>query len=96
MLFEEFPPALQAAVTAYDEARRASHGPNAPAMSDTNKATIALFIAAAIRAYRETSCDPHTAIGADLDGLGLAFGVLPRALGEPDATFRARILARIG
>lgn len=51
MLFEDFPPALQAAVTAYDEARRASHGSNEPAMSDTNKATIAPFIEAAVRAH---------------------------------------------
>lgn len=49
------PNPLRAAVDAYDDARRASHGPHEPPMSEANKATIAPFIAAAIRAYREAS-----------------------------------------
>ncbi|PZU95551.1 MAG: hypothetical protein DI527_00655 [Chelatococcus sp.] len=44
--------ALNAAVLAYDEARRAAHGPNEPAMSARNRETIAPMIAAAIAAYR--------------------------------------------
>jgi hypothetical protein len=51
LLFTDLAPALQAAVNAYDEARRRSHGPNEPAMSDANKATIAPMIMAAIVSY---------------------------------------------
>lgn len=39
---------IAAAVIAYDEARRASHGPNEQAMSDRNRQTIAPMIRAAV------------------------------------------------
>ena len=50
--FEDFSPELQAAVNAYDVARRASHYGMTPPMSDANKATIAPMILAAVEAYR--------------------------------------------
>lgn len=59
--FTDYPSEVQAAVTAYDEARRDLHdsykitGPRTPAMSDANKATIAPMIMAAVRAYVEAS-----------------------------------------
>lgn len=43
--------ALEAAVLAYDEARRTSYGRTEPAMSLRNRETIAPMIAAAILAY---------------------------------------------
>lgn len=55
--FADLPPELQAAVNAYDAARRelantyTITGPGEPAMSDANKATIAPMIFAAVRAY---------------------------------------------
>lgn len=58
--FSELPPKMQAAVTAYDDARRKLAdsyritGPGEPAMSDANKATIAPMIEAAIMAYSAT------------------------------------------
>ena len=54
--FSDYPPELQAAVNAYDEARRESRGRRSePAMSDANKASIAPMIMAAVRAYVEAS-----------------------------------------
>lgn len=58
--FSSLPPKLQAAVNAYDEARRrlansyTITGPGEPAMSDANKATIAPMIEAAVMAYSAT------------------------------------------
>lgn len=60
-LFSDYPAELQAAVNAYDEARRelansyTITGPGAPAMSDANKVTIAPMIMAAVRAYVEAT-----------------------------------------
>lgn len=57
--FADYPPALQAAVNAYDEARRTvwaqAYGSVSQPMSDANKASIAPMIAAAIQAYAEAS-----------------------------------------
>lgn len=53
--FEDWPPELQAAVNAYDEARRETHGPHTLSMSDANKSSIAPMIMAAVRAYFEAS-----------------------------------------
>ena len=58
--FSDLPAKLQAAVDAYDAARRALAnsytitGPGEPAMSDANKATIAPMIEAAVMAYYAT------------------------------------------
>lgn len=54
-LFSEYPAELQAAVTAYDDARRDTHGGREAPMSDANKATLAPMIMAAILAYIEAS-----------------------------------------
>lgn len=57
--FADYPAELQAAVNAYDDARRDAHTDGIrvkePAMSDANKATIAPMIMAAVRAYVEAS-----------------------------------------
>lgn len=58
--FAALTPKLQAAVNAYDDARRklansyTITGPGEPAMSDANKATIAPMIEAAVMAYCAT------------------------------------------
>ena len=58
--FSDLPAKLQAAVNAYDAARRALAntytitGPDEPAMSEANKATIAPMIEAAVMAYSAT------------------------------------------
>lgn len=55
--YADLPPKLQAAINAYDAARRALAntytitGPGEPAMSDANKMTIAPMIEAAVMAY---------------------------------------------
>jgi hypothetical protein len=51
ILFTHFPPAVQAAVNAYDAARIRSAGNSERPMSDANKARIAPMIEAAVRAY---------------------------------------------
>lgn len=56
--FSDWPPQLQAAVNAYDEARREIHSTGtyrSAAMSDANKSTIAPMIMAAVSAYLEAS-----------------------------------------
>lgn len=53
--FSDYPAELRAAVDAYDESRRESHGSREASMSDANKATIAPMIMAAVRAYVEAS-----------------------------------------
>jgi hypothetical protein len=54
--FADLSPELQAAVDAYDLARRTSYGRKGePPMSDANKASIAPFIAAAVAAYLQIS-----------------------------------------
>lgn len=53
--------ALEAAVLAYDDARRASHGHNEPAMSERNRKTIAPMISAAITAYLQALGPTDTA-----------------------------------
>lgn len=49
--FAEYPPQLQAAVDAYDHARREISGFREPPMSDANKAHIAPMIMSAVFAY---------------------------------------------
>lgn len=50
--FSSLRPCLQAAVNAYDEARRKAHGRvGEPPMSDANKANIAPMIEAAVKAF---------------------------------------------
>lgn len=56
--------ALLAAVLAYDDARRASHGHNEPAMSERNRKTIAPMISAAITAYLQALGPTDTASAA--------------------------------
>lgn len=52
--FSSYPAEIQAAVNAYDEARREAYGrTHEPAMSDANKAAIAPFIAAAVEAWAQ-------------------------------------------
>jgi hypothetical protein len=54
--FADLSPELQAAVNAYDHARRTSYGRKGEApMSDANKASIAPFIAAACAAWLNAS-----------------------------------------
>lgn len=50
--FASYPVEVQAAVNAYDAARRTAYGrTNEPAMSDANKAAIAPMIIAAVEAF---------------------------------------------
>ena len=56
--FTDYPIELQAAVNAYDEARRETHGGRERPMSDTNKATIAPMIMAAVLAYLDATLVP--------------------------------------
>lgn len=68
--FNDYPPELQAAVNAYDEARRGTASSNRltgcgePAMSDANKATIAPMIMTAVRAYIEVTVQRYPAVNA--------------------------------